>query len=589
MRFGFGTSVFGRRDHGSKKDPGHASDNPGTATARQGASSADLLGSRRRRPLLPQSAKLHRDETDTSRTVLSNRNGLLPPQPSSSIPVRQKKKRAPHQVHLQSYNAYKHDQYLFVILVIPILILVSLVMFLLSLVWIYGGAEDNPSTKEPIKPSNTEQKDSRTTPSIQYPLPFPVIHRDSSEGQTLLSTQAIEMCTKTLWHTLESTTIVLPNEETFIFTGDIDDLWIRDSTAQVHPLLIPFFNPSAIAKEDEVPVSAASLNGDRYALIALDKRLERIVSGLIKRLATYIRHDPYANAFRIDNTYVFSDAQKQLGRHDLISTWNYELDSACYFFRLLYFYYKESVLGGIKPMPGNNVLSTVPEKSVLRLPQVKEAVEIMVELWRAEQHHEDDQYPKGPLFDCANCNKPYRYPGLARDGKGSPTNSSSGLTWTGFRPSDDECKYHFLIPANMFAVATLGYVTELAEAVWQDLPLAQKARTLSEEIDNGIQAHGIVPHPEDPTRRIYAYEVDGLGNAFLMDDANVPSLLSIPYLGYTTYDATTYRNTRDFIFSSANPTYKEGSNPITGFVRGYGSPHMNAAIPNNIWPMAMVR
>jgi meiotically up-regulated gene 157 (Mug157) protein len=146
----------------------------------------------------------------------------------------------------------------------------------------------------------------------------------------------------------------------------------------------------------------------------------------------YIRHDPYANAFRIDDSYKFSEAQNKMGRHDLISTWNYELDSGCYYMRLLYFYWKQS--------PNSETAD-----SVLRLQSVQEAVEIMVKLWMAEQTHEDDNFPTGPLFDCVNCNTPYRYPGLDRNGKGTPTNSSSGLTWTGFRPS--ERRSTTLVPA----------------------------------------------------------------------------------------------------------------------------------------------
>ena len=278
--------------------------------------------------------------------------------------------------------------------------------------------------------------------------------------------------------------------------------------------------------------------------------------------------------FRIDDTYVFSDAQKRLGRHDLISTWNYELDSACYYIRMLYFYWKQSPNGN---RPG----------SVLRLQQVQEAVEIMIELWIAEQKHELDEesVPRGPLFDCLNCNKPYRYPGLPRDGKGSPTNASSGLTWTGFRPSDDECKYGFLVPANMFAVVACEYVVELARNLWNNPLLASKAENLGREIRMGIETHGIVEHPK--YGKIYAYEVDGLGNSFLMDDANVPSLLSIPYLGYKHYDSEIYANTRKFVFSPDNPTYQSGSNSLTGPIEGYGSPHMNAAIRRNIWPMSL--
>jgi hypothetical protein len=355
------------------------------------------------------------------------------------------------------------------------------------------------------------------------------------------------MCTQALWHTVETTTIVLPDHETFVHTGDIDDLWLRDSAAQIHPLLVPF-------------------NGT--ALIQQDPRLDRIVSGLIKRSAMYIRHDPYANAFRIDDSYVFSEEQKRLGRHDLISTWNYELDSACYFMRLLYFYWKQA-----------------PSTEVLLQPQVQEAVQIMVTLWKAEQKHELDEFPVGNLLDCQNCNKPYRYPGLPRDGKGSLTNASAGLTWTGFRPSDDECQYGYLIPANMFAVVALRYMEEMAKDLWGNQLLAESCGELAGEIQLGIETHGIVEHPK--FGKIYAYEVDGLRNSNLMDDANVPNLLSIPYLGYEWYDPDVYANTRRFIFSPSNPTYKKGNNPLTGEIEGFGSVHMEARIRENIWPMSL--
>jgi uncharacterized protein len=248
-----------------------------------------------------------------------------------------------------------------------------------------------------------------------------------------------------------------------------------------------------------------------------------------------------------------------------------ELDSACYYMRLLYFYWKQS--------PNGHSLD-----SVVRLTSVQEAIEIMVDLWIAEQRHEENHYPIGKLFDCLNCNKPYRYPGLPREGKGSPTNATSGMTWSGFRPSDDVCEFGFLVPANMFAVVALEYMVEMAQKVWNNDVLATKAHRLAREINQGINDHGIVHHPDHG--RIYAFEVDGLGNANLMDDANIPNLLSIPYLGYK-YDPEIYANTRRFIFSPANPQYRKGNNALTGEVEGFGSPHMAKQIPDNIWPMSI--
>lgn len=382
----------------------------------------------------------------------------------------------------------------------------------------------------------------------------------------VFSKAALEMCTRTFWHTLESTTIVLPNAETFVHTGDIDDLWLRDSAAQIHPLLLPLFPPETPVIVDD---TTANNNHQKVALIYNDARLDRVVAGLIARHALYIRHDPYANAFRIDNSYHFNEEQKRMGRHDLISTWNYELDSGCYTIRMLYYYWKQS----------NNGDAVIREN-----PAVEEAVTIMVDLWMAEQEHELDKYPDGPLFDCVNCRKPYRYPELDRQGKGSPTNATAGLTWTGFRPSDDACTYGFLVPANMFCAAVLNYVAEMAEA-WGNQDLYENAIQLQTDIRRGIEDHAIVHHKT--YGKIYAYEVDGLGNALLMDDANVPSLLSIPYLEYPFVDPEVYDNTRRFILSNDNPSFHQGTNPLTGPVGGIGSPHMAANIRQNVWPMAM--
>jgi len=253
------------------------------------------------------------------------------------------------------------------------------------------------------------------------------------------------------------------------------------------------------------------------------------------------------------------------------SLYQSELDSGCFYLRMIYYYWKQS--------PRGKQLG-----SILYHTAVQEAVKIMVDLWIAEQQHELDRYPTGPLFDCKNCNKPYRYMGLPRAGKGSPTNATAGLTWTGFRPSDDECMYGFHVPANMFAVVELGYAVELATKVWKDTEPAVKAFTLASEIDRGIQEHAIVTHPK--FGKIYAYETDGLGRHNVMDDANVPSLLSIPYLGYH-FDKEIYANTYRFIFSESNPTYRKGRNELTGEIEGYGSVHMSSAIKENIWPMSL--
>lgn len=156
------------------------------------------------------------------------------------------------------------------------------------------------------------------------------------------------------------------------------------------------------------------------------------------------------------------------------------------------------------------------------------------------------------------------------------------MTWSAFRPSDDTQVYGYLVPSNMFAVVALSYVAEMAEDVWRDTELRDTARALAKQIDDGIRRHAIVQHPR--FGRVYAYEVDGLGNYLLMDDANIPSLMSIPYLGYN-YDPEVYQNTRRLLLSTENKNYAESHD---GRIRGIGSEHTDLNIPHNIWHMSLL-
>lgn len=151
------------------------------------------------------------------------------------------------------------------------------------------------------------------------------------------------------------------------------------------------------------------------------------------------------------------------------------------------------------------------------------------------------------------------------------------MTWSGFRPSDDACEYHYLIPANCFAAVILGELAAIARAAWQDEAFALEALRVRCEIVQGIEAYGIVHHPR--FGRIYAYEADGLGHFRLMDDANVPSLLSLPYLGYLPPEDPVYQNTRAWLLSGENPCYFQGKAAC-----GVGSEHTAAGY---VWPIAL--
>lgn len=313
--------------------------------------------------------------------------------------------------------------------------------------------------------------------------------------------------------TAKTTTKFLENEETFVFTGDIAAMWLRDSSAQVVHYL-PFI------KEYEI--------------------LGDFVRGLIKRQMRYIEIDPYANAFN-------EEANGNCWDEDITDTnpWNwerkYEIDSLCYPIWLLHEYWIQ--------LKDTNIFTE----------DVKRVCKIIINQWKKEQKHDIDSTYSFIRLNCPPSDT------LTREGKGEPT-GYTGMTWSGFRPSDDACKYGYLIPSNMFAVVVLGYIEEFASEIFSDVELKEQAAKLKEEIQKGIREYGIV-HDEQ-FGDIYAYETDGFGHYNLMDDANVPSLLSIPWLKYAEGNDTVYQNTRRYILSHKNPYYYEGT-----CAKGIGSPH----------------
>lgn len=143
--------------------------------------------------------------------------------------------------------------------------------------------------------------------------------------------------------------------------------------------------------------------------------------------------------------------------------------------------------------------------------------------------------------------------------------------------SDDACVYGYLIPSNMFAVVVLGYVEEIAEKILNDTVLKAEAASLKNSIFEGIETYGITK--TEAFGNVYAYETDGFGQYNLMDDANVPSLLSMDYLGYEGKNKEVAENTRRLILSEANPYYYAGEK-----AKGIGSPHTPTRY---IWHIAL--
>lgn len=261
---------------------------------------------------------------------------------------------------------------------------------------------------------------------------------------------------------------------------------------------------------------------------------------------------PYANAFYHEwkNPLELSLKDRVIGRGGYVATRNYELDSGAYFLNLLYDYFVAQDI--YRP------------EALLADPMIFESVMVMVDTWIVEQHHEEES--------------PYRYFELPREGLG-PRTEYTGMTWTGFRPSDDRCKHGYLVPANIHAAAALERVIILNECAWKHKELGSKSSKLLHDIEEGINKYGIVT--DDHGGRVYAYEVDGMGGVLTaFDDANVPSLLSIPLLGWGGWDHAVYQATRRTILSEKNEYYHVGKE-----ARGIGSPHTPG---RNVWPMAMV-
>jgi meiotically up-regulated gene 157 (Mug157) protein len=327
-----------------------------------------------------------------------------------------------------------------------------------------------------------------------------------------------------LSNTLKTTVKRMPDGTTFVITGDIPAMWLRDSAAQVRPFL---------------------------ALAADSPELADMIEGLVARQLACLSADPYANAFNEGPT----GQGHQNDRTDM-KPWiwerKYEIDSLCYPIHLAYLLWKKT---GRTSHLGSGFAS---------------AARIVIATWRTEQHHGTKSSYRFERRDCPPSDT------LEREGRGAEV-GYTGMTWSGFRPSDDACKYGYLVPSNMFAVVALRNLTEIADCVLRDEPLAKDAAALAAEIDAGIREHGIVRHPDFGP--MYAYETDGFGRHHLMDDANVPSLLSIPYLGYAPADDPIYLNTRRFVLSRANPYYYEGL-----AASGIGSPHTPA---DYVWPIAL--
>ena len=330
-------------------------------------------------------------------------------------------------------------------------------------------------------------------------------------------------------NTLDTTVdfeVIHGRPDTYVITGDIDAMWLRDSSAQVWPYL---------------------------PLMQDDPQLQQLIAGVINRQTRSILKDPYANAFYKDENKVsewksdFTDMKP--GVHER----KWEVDSLCYPIRLAYGYWKAS-------------------KDITPLDAAwRDAISKIVQTFR-EQQRKDGQ---GPYHFMRRTE--IQTDTVAGRGYGNPGNPV-GLICSMFRPSDDATVFPYLVPANFFAIVSLRQAAEMLEQIHHDTVLAGQCRALADEVEQALNTYAVVHHAQ--LGQVYAYEVDAFGNYYCIDDGNVPSLLSLPYLGAVKSGDKIYQSTRHLVLSAANPYYCHGK-----AADGPGGPHVGMDM---IWPLGLI-
>ncbi|HMH22406.1 MAG TPA: glycoside hydrolase family 125 protein, partial [Puia sp.] len=327
--------------------------------------------------------------------------------------------------------------------------------------------------------------------------------------------------------------------DTYVITGDIDAMWLRDSSAQVWPYM-------SLCKDD--------------------KNLQLLIQGVIHRQAKCILKDPYANAFYKDENKISEWKHTDItdmkaGIHER----KWEIDSLCYPIRLAYGYWQET--GDASPFDAAWM----------------DAMKKIVKTFREQQRKDGD----GPY--TFQRNTAWATDGVPLGGYGYPT-KKVGLIHSMFRPSDDATIYPFLIPSNLFALSSLRSLRTMLQTMKTGQELAAECLSLENELTAALSEHAIVTHPV--FGEVFAYEADGFGNHTFMDDANVPSLLGLPYLQSAVFGGDlsvlhtdkrgykVYQNTRRMLLSDSNPFFFKGT-----AAEGIGGPHAGL---NMIWPLSII-
>lgn len=314
---------------------------------------------------------------------------------------------------------------------------------------------------------------------------------------------------------------------TYVWTGDIPAMWLRDSGAQVWPYV-------DLCREDEA--------------------LRKMIAGVIRQQLKLIHIDPYANAFNTGPTGAGAVSDDTgTPQNPWVFERKWEIDSHCYPVRLAYHYWK-----------------TTGDTSVFDGDWITAVGDILTTF--TEQQRKDGD---GPYYFLRVTDR--QLDTKDRVGWGNPV-KPVGLIASSFRPSDDATQFEFLVPSNWFAVLILRQAAEILTAVNGRSDLAERCIALADEVETALRKYAVVHHPAFGD--IYAYEVDGFGNAYLMDDANVPSLLSLSYLDPSMKADPVAMNTRRFVWSDSNPYFWRGK-----AAEGIGGPHIGTEA---IWPMSIM-
>jgi len=308
--------------------------------------------------------------------------------------------------------------------------------------------------------------------------------------------------TATLFHEFFGDFFHEPDGTTYVQTGDIHAMWLRDSAAQTIPYV---------------------------RFVATYPALRYEFFGVVQRDAKNILVDPHAEAFTASYG-IWED--------------KWEIDSLAWPVALVFMYYQNT------------------HDRTIFTPTLHRALQTIVATLQCEQRH----------AACSHYRWPHPVPTHER------YNPGTGLIWSAFRPSDDPVTYRFNIPQNAFAVIAMRLLSAFAADAFGDSKLAAAATALADQVQVGIERYG---RRWDPQRGwTYVYETDGYGNDNLMDDANIPNLTALPYLGWCATDDPIYLSTRSFTLSFSDPYYYTGK-----YATGLGSPHTPKGW---VWPLGII-